>query len=57
MCRSGGTGLVGVPIKLDRVQRTNVDPIVYQTYQAVSIFLCSWFVLYYVVRCTINDAR
>jgi len=40
-------GSFGVPLKTKRVQEAKVDPVVFQMYYSISIFLSSWIVLAY----------
>jgi len=41
-------GSFGVPLKSKRVQEANVDPVVFQCYYSITIFISSWIVLAWV---------
>jgi len=40
-------GSFGVPLKTKRVQNANVDPVIFQIYYSISIFVSCWLVLTY----------
>lgn len=40
-------GSFGVPIKSESITRLNVDPVVFQTYKTIAVFVTSWLILTY----------
>ena len=39
-------GSFGLPVKTPAVQRANVDPVVFQCYYSLAVFVSSWLVLF-----------